>query len=64
MSQPKRCKIAKMSNSEQNVIDEVYAQAKKIEFPWSEAAPAFFVGGWKSFQERAMWLRNSFYGLY
>ena len=38
-----------MSNSEKNVIDEVYAQAKKIEFPWSEAAPAVSVGWLEKF---------------
>ncbi len=32
-----------MSSSEQNVIDEVYSEAKKIEFPWREAAPDVFV---------------------
>ena len=43
MSQPKRFRSNRMPNSEQSAIDKVYSEAKKIEFPWKEAAPDVFV---------------------
>ena len=54
-----RFKSTRIANSEQNVIDKVYSEAKKIEFPWKEAAP----DGSKSFQGRETWSRNLSYGL-
>ena len=43
MSQPKRSKLSLTSNLEKSHVDEVYSQAKKVEFPWLEAAPVTFV---------------------
>ena len=49
MSQPKRFKRTRIANLEQNVINKVYSEAKKIEFPWNEAAPDIFVAWLETF---------------
>jgi hypothetical protein len=38
-----------MPNSEQNAMEKVYSEAKKIEFPWKEARPDVFVDWLETF---------------